>query len=921
MTRFKCLDSISKAAWSPAVLTFVLIFKIAVLASNHAVALTPFSCSNGEFYYATYSGSSFTLRAIDPSNGFASNSLYSGSGRLNAIGFNPNDDFIYGIIATGGSLTSPGFRRLYRFGSNGYELVSAPTVGGGSIASGTFLRRNVSGVDGYYYAYIDEVIVGFFNIRPVLRIYDVATQVQVAAVTLSNTVPADDILDMIFNPVDGFLYFLTNGAIYSIDQYSGSVNLVVTSPSSPTLNNLFSNADGRLFSVYPDSTLREIILATGGTVTIRPETYLPNADGAACMNARVPLSNEVFLNIRGQSTAADGVAEFNVSNGFGSASLAVTASFTETGSRPIGVAQPTTVSVTPPTGQSIQSYQCERLNGGSPGPVAGTTFDVGTMSLVLPASAASGGASLRCDFVFETSSNFPTLTVSTETLGGFGVFIYNGGASANGFPANYTNETTSGANPITGSAVTLTSSNTLTEIEQAAPPGWTLTSARCTDQNNPTGPVIGTLVGSILTIPGASVQPGADLLCLFTNTYTGFVLSGRVIIDNGVGGGVPYDAAQNGSEQGLAGISLSLTDCTSITPFATAVSGGGGRFSLQIPAGPATGSNVCVIRGNLPNAYVGVSSNAGDLDGLSATGNTGTDPYDRISSDPDGTGSAPSAFTAGTNYPGIVFGVVPVPEFVVDRTASVVPGQVVDLGHRYIPSTTAEIGFELDSLSAIPSLSSFATALWTDLDCDGALQLSGATLDQQIDPSTRFSVTADGPDFCILVRSSVSSSAPDGAALSYDIRAITELTPPSSAPVIGTDAVIDPFLNRDTVTVTGGGAIVLTKRVCNQTQRGTCGSGDFGFTSDGQPGDVLVYSLTFENLSSDSVTDVEIRDTTPLYTRLAAPSPAVVTAPPGMTCSASGPGNGNEGDILWSCTGDMSPGARGEAVFTVQINP
>jgi uncharacterized repeat protein (TIGR01451 family) len=293
-----------------------------------------------------------------------------------------------------------------------------------------------------------------------------------------------------------------------------------------------------------------------------------------------------------------------------------------------------------------------------------------------------------------------------------------------------------------------------------------------------------------------------------------------------------------------------------------------------------------------------------------------------------------SAFQEGQDYEGLVFGVIANPTLVVDQTASVVPGQVVDLGHRYTPSTTGTVSFDLLEVSAVPGSSTFSPTLWTDRDCDGELDLTGGDPDVPV-PSTPLDVTADGPvptsgwptfsgpdpDVCLIVRTSVSAAAPDGAALAYDIRAETDL------PNADTEATLPIIANRDVITVTGDGAVTLLKEVCNQTEAGTCNDGDFGFTSTGSPGDILEYRLTFENPSAEPVTDITILDTTPSFTSLSGTTPVFVVTNPAaegggvLTCTPSTQSAGDVGDISWDCPGAMAPGARGVMGFTVQINP
>jgi len=114
--------------------------------------------------------------------------------------------------------------------------------------------------------------------------------------------------------------------------------------------------------------------------------------------------------------------------------------------------------------------------------------------------------------------------------------------------------------------------------------------------------------------------------------------------------------------------------------------------------------------------------------------------------------------------------------------------------------------------------------------------------------------------------------------------------------------------------------LTLIKRVCNETTS-ACAAGDFSVSSSGEPGNILVYRLTFENPTNATILDVKVFDETPNYTALSGANPVfVVTNPDGtsgaLTCTGSSQG---AGDVSWSCPGEMVPGARGVLGFRVQI--
>src|SRR2546429_9660275 len=65
--------------------------------------------------------------------------------------------------------------------------------------------------------------------------------------------------------------------------------------------------------------------------------------------------------------------------------------------------------------------------------------------------------------------------------------------------------------------------------------------------------------------------------------YHGSKVSGTVFADTGVGGGSANDGAQDGTEAGIAAVSVQATGAAT----AAALTGGGGLYTLWVPAGAA----------------------------------------------------------------------------------------------------------------------------------------------------------------------------------------------------------------------------------------------------------------------------------------------------------------------------------------------
>jgi hypothetical protein len=355
-------------------------------------------------------------------------------------------------------------------------------------------------------------------------------------------------------------------------------------------------------------------------------------------------------------------------------------------------------------------------------------------------------------------------------------------------------------------------------------------------------------------------------------------------------------------------VTVRLTDCGT-TVYASTATNGNGDFALSLIGAPTDGTTeVCVERRNI-GAFLGVSGNAGDTAG-DVTGSTATSLYDRINE---------IVLTANTSYTGVVFGVIPLPTLEEDQTVTMAPGDVITIPHRYTASSVAEVTFSLVDITGLPPTSFSTTRLYRDTDCSGTLDAGEPELSSINPISVAAAGNTDPDEVCLLTRVQTSGSAPSGAVLEYDVRAETDLLNAATL------ATVPDLFDSDTATVTANAALTLIKRVCNATtSTSTCAAGDFSVSSSGEPGNILVYRLTFENPTDATILDVKVFDETPNYTALSGANPIfVVTNPDGtsgaLTCTGSSQGAGYAGDISWSCPGEMAPGARGVVSFRVQI--
>jgi Prealbumin-like fold domain len=168
-------------------------------------------------------------------------------------------------------------------------------------------------------------------------------------------------------------------------------------------------------------------------------------------------------------------------------------------------------------GYAITSASCIDSNSA----VTGNTGIVSTLAgnvLTIPASKVVAGAGFLCSF----NNTRATVKVQKITTGGVGgPFNFASTNLASTPPSVFTISTgVATPPPISVGVNNVTTIGTAVTITETPAPGYTLSSASCTDANSAvTGNVgtIGTLAGNVLTIPAPNVKAGADITCVFTN--------------------------------------------------------------------------------------------------------------------------------------------------------------------------------------------------------------------------------------------------------------------------------------------------------------------------------------------------------------------------------------------------------------------
>ena len=394
-----------------------------------------------------------------------------------------------------------------------------------------------------------------------------------------------------------------------------------------------------------------------------------------------------------------------------------------------------------------------------------------------------------------------------------------------------------------------------------------------------------------------SPASGDNVLCTVTNTPPSASITGRVFVDNGVSSGIANDGLINGSEAGLAGITVRLTNCAA-TVYATGTTDGAGTYNLGVPTTIAAGASLCVEQTNL-GMRISTGASAGSIALPSDTPTTVASisyTYTRT--------STPShiAFTFnGIGHSNLNFGLVPPNTLAPNGAQTAQPGTVVFYAHAFYAGSAGSITFSLTGAST-PSTPAWSQVLYQDVGCTGTLTAASPLITALVN------VTA-GQTLCVSVKQFVPAGAAMGAQNTVTLSALFSYTG-------ATPALSRVLSATDVTTVDEPGALALNKRVSNLTQ-----GGPSGLAVNAKPGETLQYLLTAINNGSEPLSLLVINDATPAFTTFySAACPATLTS--GLTaCSLTQrPAVGAAGSVQWTFTGSLSPSAQLSVSYEVKVN-
>jgi len=420
--------------------------------------------------------------------------------------------------------------------------------------------------------------------------------------------------------------------------------------------------------------------------------------------------------------------------------------------------------------------------------------------------------------------------------------------------------------------------NSATSIVPAAPNGFAFVL-----------PVNGTKTISVGTTVAAPYDFGL---------IDGAQISGRVFRDDGA---LANDGVLNGAEAGYGGATVRLTDCATTT-YASAAVDGDGRYRFFAPANLGNGAALCVEETN-PAGAISTGASVGTTALPSGSAVTQAGVTYRYQRDTTQERIEFNYLSTQRDYAGLNFGEVPPNAFTTDNTQTARPGTTLVYGHRYTALSAGQVSFSTSAVTT-PAQSGWVETILLDADCNGTVDAGDVAITAPL-------TLTGGQQICIVVREFVPANAPRGARNVVTVSAAFDYA--NAAP-----ALHATLQHTDTTTVAedDGAALALVKQVNND---------------NALPGAVLTYTVTFQNRSTQPLSNIVIDDATPPFTQFVAAdvgalpanlSACTKTTPAGgpVPC-ANAQTAGGRGNLRWQFGGSLQPGASGSVTFQVQIDP
>jgi uncharacterized repeat protein (TIGR01451 family) len=188
-----------------------------------------------------------------------------GTGTLNAMGYNKNDGFFY--------LLKAGTNFLYRIGQQNAEFVG--------IVSG--LPTNYNGNTGTMDLNNNLYISQDSEVNRIFRINVNTLTATAITLTSSSTLTASNFVgDIAFHPTNGFIYGVRNASLYRINPSNGQVVLIGNNTTGGTFGSTFFDPAGRFYGYDNGGRFYLFDINTGAATLVSGALASSSSDGANC---------------------------------------------------------------------------------------------------------------------------------------------------------------------------------------------------------------------------------------------------------------------------------------------------------------------------------------------------------------------------------------------------------------------------------------------------------------------------------------------------------------------------------------------------------------------------------------------------------------------------------------------------------------
>jgi len=249
----------------------------------------------------------------------------------------------------------------------------------------------------------------------------------------------------------------------------------------------------------------------------------------------------------------------------------------------------------------------------------------------------------------------------------------------------------------------------------------------------------------------------------------------------------------------------------------------------------------------------------------------------------------------------IDIGVVLNPLLQQDRNITVNPGLTVSHAHRLTASTHGVASFALDH-NPVPTDTDWVATVWLDNNCNEELDSLDTVMTAPV------SMVTD-ETLCLLSVQEVPLTTINGAVATTRLTAQFTVAD-ESLTGHGVQLVIE---NTDTTNVVraGSGRLELEKTVRNMSAGGMARS-----SNAATPGQILEYSIVYQNTGDGTLDELIVKDSTPPFTTIQ-PGAAVCNATPAsLICSPAINGD----SLIWTFSGTLASGESGQVSYRVVVD-